>query len=398
MKVGLIVQRYGLDVAGGAELHCRLVAEHLINHHAVEVFTTCAQDYVTWKNHYPAGSTIINGVPVHRYRVKRGRNIRTFEDVQNLVFHQRQSPELEHRWLRENGPWCPKLVKEVRQRSDIDAWVLFSYRYWTTSESLRVLGSNTLLVPTAEHDPALYLGVVSQLFKSPGAIAYNSHEEKNLIQSISGNSDVPGDIVGVGLVESEVDGPVDPKIDQRFKDLDPYILYIGRIDKNKGCDHLFRMFQRFCTEEKSSLNLALIGKTVMPVPEHPQIQHLGFLSEAEKAAALRHCRLLIMPSQFESLSMVLLEAWQFSRPALVNGKCEVLAGQCERSNGGLAYMNYDEFAAFLTFLIDNPHVAETMGKHGHNYYSTHYNWQVIESKFDRLLQRVSVPETFKETL
>jgi len=371
MKLGLVAQRYGMDIAGGAELHCRLVAEHLANNHHVEVFTSCAKDYVTWKNHYKKGTEIINDIPVHRFQVKKGRNIRTFEDVQNLVFHQRQSPELENRWLKENGPYCPKLIRAVGDRKDIDVWILFSYRYWTTTESLRMLGEKAILVPTAEHDPALYLGVVSDLFHLPGAIAYNSHEEKELINEISGNADVPGDIVGVGLIESEIDTEPAPEVDKRFKELGPYILYIGRIDKNKGCDHLFRMFKRYCREEHNDLTLAMIGKTVMPIPEHPNIRHLGFLSEEEKAAALRNCRLLIMPSLYESLSMVLLEAWQFARPALVNGKCEVLHGQCSRSNGGLSYRSYDEFAEALGFFLDNSSAAEIIGSQGHNSFADH---------------------------
>jgi len=397
MKLGLVAQRYGLDIAGGAELHCRLVAEQLSKHHHVEVFTSCAKDYVTWKNHYKAGIEIINDITVHRFPVKKGRNIRTFEDIQNLVFHQRQSPELENRWLKENGPYCPKLIKAVRDRTDIDVWILFSYRYWTTTEALRILKNKAVLVPTAEHDPALYLGVVSELFQLPGAIAYNSHEEKELINQISRNDHVAGDIVGVGLIESETGSETDAELDKRYKNMDPYILYIGRIDRNKGCDHLFRMYQRYCREENENLMLALIGKSVMPIPEHPGIKHLGFLSEEEKVAALRNCRMLIMPSMYESLSMVLLEAWQFSRPALVNGKCEVLNGQCIRSNGGLAYRNYDEFAAALDFLLNHPKVADKMGMQGYQYYNRNYNWNVIAEKYDKLLNLVANDVLKKET-
>ena len=49
--------------------------------------------------------------------------------------------------------------------------------------------------------------------------------------------------------------------------------------------------------------------------------------------------LLIMPSYFESLSMVALEAWALGRPVLANGRCDVLKGQCIRSNAGLYYEN-----------------------------------------------------------
>jgi len=389
VKLGFVVQRYGLDIAGGAELHCRLVAEHLAAHHDIEVFTTCAKDYVTWSNAYPRGTSRLNHVTIHRFPVRRTRNIRRFEDIQNLVFHSRQSETLEHRWLQENGPYCPKLVNAVVRRRDIDAWILFSYRYWTTAESLRLLGRKALLVPTAEHDPALYLGAVRKLFHMPAAIVYNSPEERALIQSISGNETVPGDTVGVGLIEHTPHPDRMAAAVERFRLMDPYILFIGRIDKNKGCDHLFRMFQRYCREAGDTLTLALIGKSVMPIPDHPGIRHLGFLSEDDKAAALSQCRLLIMPSQYESLSMVLLEAWKFGRPALVNGRCEVLEGQCRRSNGGLAYRNYEEFEAALTLLATHPELGKRLGSNGRKYYLETYNWQVIEAKYNALLNTVT---------
>jgi glycosyltransferase involved in cell wall biosynthesis len=388
VKLGLIVQRYGLDIAGGAELHCRLVAEHLSKTHHVEVFTTCARDYVSWKNEYSRGTETINDVIVHRFRVRKKRNIRAFENIQNLVFHEPQPPEMEESWIRENGPYSPRLVNAVRARTDIDTWIMFSYRYWTTVQSLRIHRKKSLLVPTAEHDRALYLGVVKELFHLPGAIAYNSPEEKQLIQSISGNHDVPGDIVGVGLVES-IDADDSAAGGQDYRTMSPYMLYIGRIDKNKGCDHLFRMYRRYREESREPLMLVLIGKPVIPIPDCPGIRHLGFVSEEQKIAALRGCRFLVMPSCYESLSMVLLEAWRYQRPALVNGRCEVLKGQCLRSNGGLVYHNYDEFSENIRYLLAHPSIGDRIGRQGNAYYRKYYSWPVIEEKYENLLRHVS---------
>ncbi len=388
MKIGCVIQRYGLDISGGAELHCRLVAEHLRRRYPVEVFTTCARDYVTWKNEYHQGTVLINDVPVHRFPVRHQRNIRRFESIQNLVFHAPQPEVHQLEWIRQNGPYCPALVKAIRHRSDIDVWILFSYRYWTTVECLRAVRSKALLVPTAEHDPALHLSIFTGIFNLPGAIAYNSHEEKCLIQQLAKNETIPSDIVGVGLVEQ----PDLPAPDYGFQAvldaIDPYIIYVGRIDKNKGCDHLFRMFQRYIQTEKRALNLALIGSSVIPIPDHPRIRHLGFVDESAKQRALERTQLLVMPSPFESLSMVLLESWRVARPVLVNAKCEVLEGQCRRSNGGLFYRNYEEFAACLTYLVTNREIADQMGRMGRAYYQTHYNWPVIETKYENLIHRM----------
>jgi glycosyltransferase involved in cell wall biosynthesis len=383
MNIGFIVQRYGEEISGGAELHCRLIAEHLSKKHHVEVFTTCARDYVSWRNDYRSGSEQIRGVKVHRFPVKRSRNIRKFIDIQNLVFSEDQPVEIQEKWIEENGPYCPRLLKSIVKRTDIDAWILFSYRYWTTYQALKILAPRSYLVPTAEHDPALHMTVFKQSFQRPRAIIYNSNEEMHLIHKIAGNQAVPGDIVGVGLADiPEVSGDMLPE-SLRFNE--PYVIYVGRIDKNKGCDHLFRYMSRFWIEQRKNIRLVLIGTAVIPIPEHPNIMHLGFVSETEKYAAIAGSRVLIMPSQYESLSMVLLEAWRVEKPVLVNRRCEVLEGQCLRSNGGLAYGTYEEFAQALNFLVENSQIALRIGQQGNSYYSKNYSWDVIEDKYQRIL-------------
>ena len=85
MRLAFVVQRYGLEIAGGAEYHCRLVAEHLARHAEVEVLTTCAADYITWANHFPEGLETLGGLPVRRFRVKRPRDPRRFSDWSDRV-------------------------------------------------------------------------------------------------------------------------------------------------------------------------------------------------------------------------------------------------------------------------------------------------------------------------
>ena len=55
MKLACVVHRFGPDIAGGSEAHCRHVAEHLAAEHDVTILTSCARDHVSWRNEYPEG-------------------------------------------------------------------------------------------------------------------------------------------------------------------------------------------------------------------------------------------------------------------------------------------------------------------------------------------------------
>jgi glycosyltransferase involved in cell wall biosynthesis len=111
------------------------------------------------------------------------------------------------------------------------------------------------------------------------------------------------------------------------------------------------------------------------------------VSEEEKVAALRQCRLLVMPSPYESLSIITLEAWKVGVPVLANARCRVLMGQCLRSNGGLFYHGYAEFAEGLKLLLERPEMRRTLGEQGRAYVEDEYSWERVEAKVEDLLAR-----------
>src|SRR6188508_3641386 len=115
MKLVIVVQRYGADINGGSELHARYIAEHLAAHADVRVLTTCARDYVTWKNEYPAGETTVHGIPVERFAVARERDPRDFARRSSLVFDETHSTADELAWLDSQGPVSPELISRVAQ-------------------------------------------------------------------------------------------------------------------------------------------------------------------------------------------------------------------------------------------------------------------------------------------
>jgi glycosyltransferase involved in cell wall biosynthesis len=112
------------------------------------------------------------------------------------------------------------------------------------------------------------------------------------------------------------------------------------------------------------MHLVLIGTAHVPIPKHPRINHLGFLEDQDKYDAMAASEVLIMPSYLESLSMVALEAWAMGKPVLANAKCDVLQGQCLRSNAGLYYENAADFAGALDAILDGPALATALGERG----------------------------------
>jgi len=100
-----------------------------------------------------------------------------------------------------------------------------------------------------------------------------------------------------------------------------------------------------------------------------------------------------MPSYFESLSMVALEAWALGKPVLANGRCDVLQGQCLRSNAGLFYESLPEFVETLGLLQSNRFLAARMGENGREYFRRHYTWPVIVRKYMDTLNRLRAEDT-----
>ena len=391
MKLAIVVQRYGPTINGGAELHARYIAEHLARHADVEVLTTCATDYVTWRNELPTGVERVNGVPVRRFKVKHQRDPRVFGKLSDRVFGERHSLADELDWLDAEGPTSPALIDYlIKQGDSYDYCFFFSYRYYHSFYGARAVPTRAILVPTAERDAAIGLHLFKPVFRGVRALMYNSHEERAMIHAVSGNQQVPGVVVGVG---SDVpQNPQPGRFRQKYNIRGPFAIYVGRIDQNKGCPELFDFFQRYAKEPTGRLSLVLVGHSLLPVPEHPRIRHLGFLDDADKFDGLAAADLLIMPSYFESLSMVALEAWALGKPVLANARCEVLKGQCVRSNAGLYYERYAEFAETLHAIEHNRWLSGSLGRNGRHYFQNTYDWRVIERKYlDMLAQLKAAP-------
>jgi glycosyltransferase involved in cell wall biosynthesis len=355
---------------------------------SVRVFTTCARDYLTWDNAWPAGTEEVNGVPVERFRVDRRRDVEAFGHASRRVFGRTHTLAEEIDWLWKQGPVSLGLITRLRRvRRQFDFVLLFSLRYFQTYYGARAVADRAVLVPTAEREAAIALRIFQPVLRGVRGIMYNSLEERAMIQALAGNDEVPGVVVGVG---SRIPAATDPERARRTFGLStPFVVYVGRIDPNKGCAELFDFFIRYSNTSAQPLELVLLGTAAMEVPAHPRIRHLGYVSDEDKFDVMAASAAIVVPSYYESLSMAALEAWALGRPVVANARCDVLVGQCLRSNAGLYYGDALEFAAVFDCLISEPWLADALGRNGREYFRRHYSWPVIERKYVGMFERLA---------
>jgi len=387
MKIAFVIHRYAKSIVGGSEFHCRRMAEEMASRHEVEVLTTTAEDYVTWKDGFAPGLETINGVKVRRFRIKARRNLVRFKEISDFCFYEKaHTADDEREWVRANGPETPELLQFIRDhKADYDVFIFYSFRYYPSYFGLLEVAEKSILVPTAEEDAAVHLSIFADYFNRPAGALFLTPEEQDLVGKVAHGVLPPSDIIGFAV---DIPPGLDAAAFRNRHDLShPYLIYVGRIDRNKGCDGLFRYFLEYDRRKTHDVDLVLAGTRALDIPNHTRVKYLGFLTDTEKFEALQSSELLVMPSPYESLSIVVLEAWAMGKATLVNGLCKVLRGQSRRSNGGLFFSNFSEFCEGLDFLLENPEIREALGRSGRDWLATNFSWIRLLDKIDDLVGR-----------
>jgi glycosyltransferase involved in cell wall biosynthesis len=393
VKLAFVVQRYGADIAGGSELHCRDLAHRLAPRHDITVLTSCARDYVSWENELPAGETTDGPVRVIRFAVSRSRRLHEFSSLSDEVFEGGTPRERQEEWFRANGPQVPELLEHLRQSGgSYDAVLFWTFRYYPSFFGVPLVRDRAVLLPTAEDDPAIHLDITEDFFKTPAGYLFLSPEEQALVSARAGCSLEPSAVIGTGL---ERTGPAPDRNQLRSLGIpDDFVLYLGRVDRNKGCETLLDYFQEYASMSPTStmsraMTLVLAGPVKLQIPRHDQIRALGYVSDELRAALLAHARLLVVPSPYESLGIALLEGWNHGIPALVNARCQVLKEQVRRANGGLHYRSFSEFCEALDYLASHPDQRRALGRQGLDFVEREYRWETVLPRVEGVLKTLS---------
>jgi glycosyltransferase involved in cell wall biosynthesis len=384
-EIAFVVQRYGPEVTGGSESLARAVAERLAATYAITVYTTCARDYVTWRNELPAGDSEVAGVRVRRFAVEEERDLDAFNRYSDELYGRARTHDEEIQWLRRQGPYTPRLIEALEaEASAFRAVVFFTYLYYPTYWGLRgPAAARSVLVPTTHDEPPLRFGIYDEVFARGRAFAFLTPAEEALVRARFDLRGRPAAVAGMGV---DVPASVDVAAFRRKHGVDrPYALYAGRIDAGKGCAELIAHYARY-RARGGTADLILIGTLAMTLPPVPGLRHLGYLPEDEKHAAFAGASVVACPSPYESLSIALLEGFAVGTPGLVNAASAVLKEHCLRSNAGLFYGDGDEFAEALQRLIDDPALRRALGDSGRRYVAASYRWDVVLDRYRALIE------------
>jgi glycosyltransferase involved in cell wall biosynthesis len=244
----------------------------------------------------------------------------------------------------------------------------------------------TVLHPTAHDEPPLRMSIFDEVLRLPDALAFLTPEEEQIVRDRFPSSP-RGDIVGIGIEPaSSADAA---RFRRRFELGEaPYLLYVGRVDPSKGAAELAAFFDAYKRRNPGPLRLVFLGESIVDVGGGSDVVVTGFVDEQTRDDALAGALALVQPSYFESFSLVLCESFAHGRPALVQGRCAVLAGHAHRSGAAIPYGGFAEFEAAVDVLVAQPALADEMGAAGRRYVDREYAWDTVLDRYEALLTGV----------
>ncbi|EMY71744.1 glycosyltransferase family 4 protein [Leptospira vanthielii] len=382
-KILIITARFLEHASGGAEKLAYDYASILSESNDVTVCTSCAKDYVSWKNEFPKGDSVENQIRIIRFLVKQTRNIGKMNHILNRCLEKGDSvsDKEQFEFLKEQGPYCPDLVDYVaNEQNSFDITILIGYLYYPVVASIPKLKIPFVIVPTFHDEPPFRLPMYRKTYSNRYIYSFNAPEEMSVYEAYTKQKAQFYFLIGTYVNDTlKNPKPVPSHSNQ--------LITIGRIEPAKGYPELFEFFQIWkLFSHRTDVTIKCLGSIAsMETPKDPLIAFTGFVSEEEKNSEIQKSFLLLNPSAFESFSISIMEAWIQEKAVLVNAKSTVMRGHCLRSQGGLFYSDSLSFQRTLDFLLENRKIATRLGQNGREYVLANFSKEVIRKKLNQMV-------------
>ena len=176
------------------------------------------------------------------------------------------------------------------------------------------------------------------------------------------------------------------------------LTFVGRLSEQKGLDVLMDAWDFLAEKSDPGFDLAIAGKgelgdwlteRIEKSPQNQAIHRLGLVSEGEKRWLLENSTGIVIPSRFEGLPTVMLEAMYANAPVIM-ADVNDLGRLVTEPNAGFSVEagNSIQLASAMTQLISSSHEElENLGNAG-NKASKSYMWPVISKDVLAVYRRV----------
>lgn len=370
---------------GGAETLLMQVAR-LAREAGLDVtfLTTCARNHFSWENDVPAGEVVVDGLRAIRFPVDPRGDLEMFLRVQEAISAGWEvSDEQEDAWMR-GGVNSSAMEAHLLgpEGARYDRVVAGPYLFGLTDMASRAARGRFVLLPCLHDEPFARVRRIAGIFRAARSFIFNTEPERQLAMRLFPDvfkDGCRGKVVGFPMPEPS--GEV-PPLPSAVAGAGSYILYSGRREPLKGTPLLLDYWAAFRTLTGRDVKLVLTGSGPIDIPKGmaDHLIDLGFVGEGEKRALMAGALAFCHPSVNESLSIVLLEAWQNGTPCVVHAAGNVLRHQCRAANGGLWFRNYPEFAECIGFLMDNPDAARRLGENGREFVRREYSPETVTKR------------------
>jgi glycosyltransferase involved in cell wall biosynthesis len=377
LRLLFVVPRFGGTTVGGAE---RLVGELAVravpDDWSAEIATTTAANHFTWESELPPGESVEDGILVRRFEVGPRDGAR-YEQLHPHILGGEADYATELEWLG-NSVWSPGLQRFLEDEGGAYDLILFApYLFGTTIWGAQVSPDRSALVPCLHDEPYARLRTIRRVLESVRGCVFNSAAEEHLARRLSGVR--RAGVVGLGFDRPKATAA-------RFAEprgLGRYLLYAGRIEEGKRVNVAVEYALRYAEERPDAPKLVLIGSGTYEPPEEAEsiVVKAGFLDEEERRAAYAEALALMNPSELESFSIVLMEAWLEGTPALVATGSDVMREHVERSRGGLTFGSYEEYRDGVDALLADEDRRRQLGEAGKTYVLEQYSWPAVRQRF-----------------
>lgn len=405
-RLAVVVQRYGDEIIGGAESAAKNLCEIMAKNLDIEidVYTTTSVNYRTWDHFYKEGISSNKNITIKRFKpvftrqrfllklvgvlLQRRKKLNSINSLKNSIATKLFRIPLEKLWFILQGPFCPSLISDLYEnRNEYEHIIFFTYLYYPTIFGIHKLSNyrNIILIPTAHDEKAFYYVSVNSAFQKALYILPNGRAEKQFIERHKTSLKNKLTILGVGIDERPP--PYDDSSNIPKK---PFLLFLGRISKDKSIDELIEYFIHYKKNDpNNNIQLCLAGKLdgSIQLKEHKDIVVYENINDNFREALLKNMLALINPSHFESLSLIVLEGIFWQKPVLVSGKCNVLKDYSEHLPSVFSFYDSRSFTNLCEFIQSKcwkKYETESL-LYSHRWVMKRYSWEKIIRKLSQLL-------------